>query len=255
MAAGDCCYFPPDVPHVFTVTSDQPARLLVIYTPPYEESPDRVIRGFPRPRRLTRRPPAVAAAEAARAIPPRRPAMKPSRLLGAALLPARPCCPAAVRAADYPAKPITLIVPFPAGSGTDAVGRIFGNELSSILGQQVIVENKPGANATIAASLVARARPDGYDLRHHQHLALGRALADEERALRPVKDFTPIARGGNLPFILVANPKRPWKTVADLVTDARQRPGASPMPAATHRHRGRRHAGPPRQYRHPARAL
>ena len=93
MVAGDCCYFPPDVPHVFTVTSDQPARLLVIYTPPYEESPDRVIRGFPTPRRLTRRPPAVVAAEAARAIPPRRPAMKPSRLLGAALLPARPCCP------------------------------------------------------------------------------------------------------------------------------------------------------------------
>ena len=49
MVAGDCCYFPPDVPHVFTVTSDQPARLLVIYTPPYEESPDRVIRGFPTP--------------------------------------------------------------------------------------------------------------------------------------------------------------------------------------------------------------
>lgn len=49
MAAGDCCYFPPDVPHVFTVTSDQPARLLVIYSPPYEESPDRVIRGFPTP--------------------------------------------------------------------------------------------------------------------------------------------------------------------------------------------------------------
>ncbi|MCS3506131.1 MULTISPECIES: cupin domain-containing protein [Achromobacter] len=49
MVAGDCCYFPPDVPHVFTVTSDEPARLLVIYTPPYEESPDRVIRDFPAP--------------------------------------------------------------------------------------------------------------------------------------------------------------------------------------------------------------
>jgi len=47
MGPGDCCYFPPDIPHVFTVTSDEPARLLVIYTPPYEESPDRVIRGFP----------------------------------------------------------------------------------------------------------------------------------------------------------------------------------------------------------------
>ncbi len=49
MVAGDCCYFPPDIPHVFTVTSDEPARLLVIYTPPYEESPDRVIRDFPAP--------------------------------------------------------------------------------------------------------------------------------------------------------------------------------------------------------------
>jgi len=49
MSPGDCCYFPPDIPHVFTVTSDEPARLLVIYTPPYEESPDRVIRDFPAP--------------------------------------------------------------------------------------------------------------------------------------------------------------------------------------------------------------
>ena len=158
MAAGDCCYFPPDVPHVFTVTSDQPARLLVIYTPPYEESPNRVIRGFPAPRRLTRRP----AGRGGRRSRPRHSTKETSHetiapagrraAAGAALLPA-----AAVRAADYPAKPITLIVPFPAGSGTDAVGRIFGNELSSILGQQVIVENKPGANATIAANLVARA--------------------------------------------------------------------------------------------------
>ncbi|CAM4390511.1 cupin domain-containing protein [Bordetella tumbae] len=49
MVAGDCCYFPPDIPHVFTVTSDTPVRLLVIYSPPYEESPDRVIRGFAAP--------------------------------------------------------------------------------------------------------------------------------------------------------------------------------------------------------------
>ena len=158
MAAGDCCYFPPDVPHVFTVTSDQPARLLVIYTPPYEESPNRVIRGFPAPPP----PDAAPAGRGGRRSRPRHSTKETSHetiapagrraAAGAALLPA-----AAVRAADYPAKPITLIVPFPAGSGTDAVGRIFGNELSSILGQQVIVENKPGANATIAANLVARA--------------------------------------------------------------------------------------------------
>ena len=146
-------------------------------------------------------------------------------------------------------------MPFPAGSGTDAVGRIFGNELSSILGQQVIVENKPGANATIAASLVARARPDGYTIfvtTNTSHSAAPWLMKNVP--YDPVKDFTPIARGGNLPFILVANPKRPWKTVADLVTDARQRPAHHLCQRQQHRHRGRRHAGPPRPYRHPARA-
>ncbi|WP_025138856.1 tripartite tricarboxylate transporter substrate binding protein [Achromobacter sp. DH1f] len=134
--------------------------------------------------------------------------------------------PAAHAAADYPNKPITLIVPFPAGSGTDAVGRIFGVELSAILGQQVVVENKPGANATIAASYVARARPDGYTLfvtTNTSHSAAPWLM--KNIPYDPVKDFTPIARGGNLPFILVANPKRPWKSVADLVADARQHPG------------------------------
>ncbi|MCH4589985.1 Bug family tripartite tricarboxylate transporter substrate binding protein, partial [Achromobacter xylosoxidans] len=143
-------------------------------------------------------------------------------LLGGASLLALP----AAHAADYPNKPITLIVPFPAGSGTDAVGRIFGAELSTILGQQIVVENKPGANATIAASYVARAKPDGYTLfvtTNTSHSAAPWLM--KNIPYDPVKDFTPIARGGNLPFILVVNPKRPWKTVADLVADARQHPG------------------------------
>ena len=93
--------------------------------------------------------------------------MRNLSLLGAALIGAAAVMAApATHAADYPNKPITLIVPFPAGSGTDAVGRIFGSELSAILGQQIVVENKPGANATIAASYVARAKPDGLSLIH-----------------------------------------------------------------------------------------
>ncbi|AYD67570.1 tripartite tricarboxylate transporter substrate binding protein [Achromobacter sp. LC458] len=142
-------------------------------------------------------------------------------LSGAALLAA----PLA-QAADYPNKPITLIVPFPAGSGTDAVGRIFGQELSTILGQQIVVENKPGANATIAASYVARAKPDGYTLfvtTNTSHSAAPWLMKNV--SYDPVKDFTPIARGGNLPFILVVNPKRPWKNVAELVADAKKNPG------------------------------
>lgn len=128
--------------------------------------------------------------------------------------------------AAYPEKPITLIVPFPAGSGTDSVGRIFADGLSKELGQPIIVENKPGANATIAANYVAKAKPDGYTLfvtTNTSHSAAPWLMKNV--GYDPVKDFTPIARGGNLPFILVSNPERPYKTVKDLVDYARKNPG------------------------------
>ena len=126
----------------------------------------------------------------------------------------------------YPDKPISLVVPFPAGSGTDAVGRLFANELSQRLGQQIVVENKPGANATIAANYVARAKPDGYTLfvtTNTSHSAAPWLMKNVP--YDPVKDFTPVARGGNLPFILVVNPKLPYKTVSDLVAAAKASPG------------------------------
>ncbi|OZI35156.1 ABC transporter substrate-binding protein [Bordetella genomosp. 1] len=132
----------------------------------------------------------------------------------------------AAQAAGYPEKPISLIVPFPAGSGTDAVGRIFANELSQRLGQQIVVENKPGANATIAANYVARAKPDGYTLfvtTNTSHSAAPFLMKNVP--YDPVKDFTPIARGGNLPFILVVNPKLPYKTVTELIAAAKAKPG------------------------------
>jgi tripartite-type tricarboxylate transporter receptor subunit TctC len=128
--------------------------------------------------------------------------------------------------AAYPERPISLVVPFPAGSGTDAVGRIFAAELGNILGQQVVVENKPGANATIAASYVARAKPDGYTLfvtTNTSHSAAPFLMKNVP--YDPVKDFTPIARGGNLPFVLVVNPKLPFKNVQDLVAYAKKNPG------------------------------
>ncbi|MFT0851669.1 tripartite tricarboxylate transporter substrate binding protein [Achromobacter sp. F4_2707] len=128
--------------------------------------------------------------------------------------------------AAYPEKPITLIVPFPAGSGTDSVGRIFAEELSKELGQPIVVENKPGANATIAANHVARAKPDGYTLfvtTNTSHSAAPWLMKNV--SYDPVKDFTPIARGGNLPFILVTNPDRPYKTVSELIEHARANPG------------------------------
>lgn len=133
--------------------------------------------------------------------------------------------PGAAHAA-YPEKPITLVVPVPAGSGTDSVGRIFAEELSKELGQPIVVENKPGANATIAANYVARAKPDGYTLfvtTNTSHSAAPWLMKNV--SYDPVKDFTPIARGGNLPFILVTNPDRPYKTVKELIEYARANPG------------------------------
>jgi tripartite-type tricarboxylate transporter receptor subunit TctC len=128
--------------------------------------------------------------------------------------------------AAYPEKPISLIVPFPAGSGTDAVGRIFAEEISKQLGQPVVVENKPGANATIAANYVAKAAPDGYTLfvtTNTSHSAAPWLMKNV--SYDPVKDFTPIARGGNLPFLLVTNPSRPYKTVQELIAYAKANPG------------------------------
>ncbi len=128
--------------------------------------------------------------------------------------------------ADYPDRPVTLVVPFPAGAGTDAVGRIFATEVGKIIGQQIVVENRPGANATIAAHNVARAKPDGYTLfvtTNTSHSAAPFLM--KSVPYDPVKDFTPIARGGNLPFILVVNPKLPVESVQELVEYAKQNPG------------------------------
>ncbi len=129
-------------------------------------------------------------------------------------------------AVTWPVKPITLVVPFPAGSGTDAVGRIVATELGNILGQQIVIENKPGGNATIGAQLVARAQPDGYTL----FLATNTPMSAAPWLMKsisydPVKDFTPVARGGNLPFILVINPKLPIHSVQELVAYAKKHPG------------------------------
>lgn len=126
----------------------------------------------------------------------------------------------------YPTKPIRLVVPFAAGSGTDAVARLTGKHLSTALGQPVIIDNKPGANGAIAADAVAKAAPDGYTLfmttntTHSANPSLMRKLTYD-----PVKDFTPVARMGNLPFMLVVDPKLPIKSVKDLITYAKAHPG------------------------------
>lgn len=130
------------------------------------------------------------------------------------------------RADDYPARVVTMIVPFAAGSGTDAVARVFAQELATALKGNVVVENKPGASGAIAATYVARAAPDGYTLfvttntSHSANPSLLKSINYD-----PVKDFTPVIRGGNLPFMLVVDPKLPVKSVQELVAHAKANPG------------------------------
>ena len=126
----------------------------------------------------------------------------------------------------YPNKPVRIIVPFAAGSGTDIIARLFAEELTKSMGQNFLVDNKPGASAQIAAEAVAKSAPDGYTLfvttntSHSANPHLFKKLPYD-----PVKDFTPIARTLFLPFMLVVDPKLPIRNVAELVAYAKANPG------------------------------
>jgi len=132
----------------------------------------------------------------------------------------------AAHAQTYPSRNITLVLPFAAGSGTDTTTRLIANEVSKSIGQQLVVDNKPGANGMLAATHVARAAPDVYTLfvttntTHSANPSLMKQLTYD-----PVKDFTPIARTGNLPFMLVINPDIPAKSVQELTAYAKANPG------------------------------
>lgn len=133
---------------------------------------------------------------------------------------------AAPARAAWPERPITLVVPFAAGSGTDTVARIVAQQLAARLGQGVVVENRAGANGSVAATFVARAPADGYTLfmttntSHSANPSLLKTLTYD-----PVNDFSPVARMGNLPFLLVVDPKLPVTSVKELVAHAKANPG------------------------------
>ena len=128
--------------------------------------------------------------------------------------------------AAYPERPVTMIVPFAAGSGTDTVARIVAQQLGTRLGGSVVVENRAGANGSVAATFVARSEPDGHTLfmttntSHSANPSLLKSIPYD-----PVADFTPVARMGNLPFLLVIDPRIPARSVAELVAHAKANPG------------------------------
>jgi tripartite-type tricarboxylate transporter receptor subunit TctC len=127
-------------------------------------------------------------------------------------------------AQSYPAKPITIVVPYPPGGPTDIVARLVGQKLSERVGQQVVIDNRPGAGGNVGAALVARAAPDGYTL----------LLGTTAHAINPsvfttlnynfVKDFSPVILLTSLPLVVVTNAALPVKNIQELIALAKSKP-------------------------------
>lgn len=133
--------------------------------------------------------------------------------------------PAPVAAQDYPQRPIRMIIGFPPGGTTDIVGRLLAGKLTERLGQQVVVDNRPGASGLIAGSIVAKSQPDGYTL----FLSGASAAITVSLYAKPPydirTDLTPIAHIARTPYLMVVHPSLPVKTLGDFFTYAKARPG------------------------------
>ncbi len=130
-------------------------------------------------------------------------------------------------AQNYPSKPVRLIVPYPPAGATDIFARMLGAKLTEALGQQMVIEQRPGAAGVIGADVAAKAVPDGYTLWVGQasNLAINQHLM-KKLPYDPVRDFTPITLIAASPNLLVVHPSLPVKSVKDLVALAKAKPGA-----------------------------
>ena len=131
----------------------------------------------------------------------------------------------AVHAQEYPVKPIRIVVPFGAGSATDALARVIGPKLTEMWGQQVLVENRPGAGSVVGTSVVAKAPPDGYTLLVVSASHAINATLYTKLPFDPVKDFAGITPLALIPNILIVHPSLPAKNVKELVALAKSKPG------------------------------
>ena len=128
-------------------------------------------------------------------------------------------------AQDYPLRPLKVVVPFSPGGAVDGPMRVIAQELSKRLGQQVVVENKPGAGATIGSELVAKAAPDGYTLLLASQTNAISATLYAKLPFDPIEDFAPISLIGREPGVLVVNPALPVKTFQEFIAYVKERPG------------------------------
>src|SRR5207249_5474287 len=133
---------------------------------------------------------------------------------------------APLAAQDYPARPVTIVVPFAAGGGTDIVARLLAQKLEQRLGKSFLIDNKPGAGSTIGATAAARAAPDGYTLLMAPSPTLAMSVSIyKSLPYHPVTDLIPIALAAQTPFVLIVNPALPIHSVTDLIRYAKENPG------------------------------
>jgi|SRR5688572_2949792 len=131
----------------------------------------------------------------------------------------------ALLAQDYPSRPIRVIVPFSPGGAVDGPMRIVAQEMGKRLNQQVVVENKPGAGATLGTEIVAKAPPDGYTLLLASQTNAISASLYKSLTYDPIEDFAPISLIGREPGVLVVHPSLPVKSFAEFLTYVKERPG------------------------------
>ena len=134
-------------------------------------------------------------------------------------------CSAASWAQNFPTKPVRYVIPFPAGTSNDIVGRLLADQLTKMWKQQVIVDNRVGASGTIGAAFVAKAPPDGYTILHCN--IAPNAISPSMMSKLPYehKDFAPITRIGMPPNLITVHPSTPFRSIKDLASYARANPG------------------------------
>jgi tripartite-type tricarboxylate transporter receptor subunit TctC len=135
------------------------------------------------------------------------------------------CAALTAGAQAYPSRPIRLIIPFSAGGAADVPGRILAQRLTETLGQQVVVDNRPGAGSTIGAEAAAKAPPDGYTLFMISNTHFVSAALYKKLAYDSLNDYTPISQITSAPNVLVIHPSLPAKSVKELIALAKAKPG------------------------------
>ena len=142
--------------------------------------------------------------------------------LGATALPA---VPSITRAQTYPSRPARIVVPFAAGGSTDIIARLVGQWLSERLGQQFVIENRPGAGSNVGTEVVVNAPPDGYTLLLVGASSAINATLYDKLNFNFLRDITPVAGIMSIPFVMAVNPSLPAKTTSEFIAYARANPG------------------------------